>query len=92
VLDDWRNEHITMQPQFHIVIRQHKGVLFNDAVAALSGVNSVGPFDILPHHAHFVSIIREYVVLHTNQGKKRIDFSKGVLRVFEDTIEIYVGI
>lgn len=76
-----------------LIIRDRTGVLFEGDVDAVSSVNGTGPFDVLPLHTNFISIITGAVELRLKgQMIKRIALEKGVLAVREGRAEVYLGI
>lgn len=76
-----------------VIIRDRTGILFEGDVDAVSSSNDAGPFDVLPLHANFISIIKEAVeVRYRGQMIKRIPVETGVLAVKEGQTEIYLGI
>lgn len=77
---------------FNVTVRKRDGILFSGDVRALSGVNAVGPFDILPQHANFVSIVTNGVILHLHTGVQKLTFDRGVMRVSENSVTVFVGI
>lgn len=78
---------------FHVEFRDQHGLVFSGEVAALSSQNSQGPFDILPNHAHFISLIRDQVTLNlVNGGNKEFQIQQGVLRCFDNKVEIFTGL
>jgi len=77
----------------HVVIREREGVLFEGDAWAISSVNDVGPFDILAYHSNFVSPLNEKVVVHIDRSThKEFEVNKGVMRVEENRVEVFVGI
>src|SRR5258708_4239839 len=48
----------------HLSIRNRENILYDADVRALSAVNGSGPFDVLPQHANFISVIEKYVIIH----------------------------
>ncbi|MEK7533917.1 MAG: hypothetical protein AAB600_01130 [Patescibacteria group bacterium] len=76
-----------------LVIRNKQGVLYNDKVEAVSSKNDKGVFDILPEHENFISIIRESIVIHKkiNQNQE-MKIGNGIIRVYKNKVNIYVGI
>jgi hypothetical protein len=53
----------------------------------------MGPFDVYPMHANFISILRQEVALYNNHEKvKEMKFEQAVLKVKQDQAEIYLGI
>lgn len=81
-----------MDDKLNLVVREREKLLFEGMVDALTSVNEVGPFDILPYHSNFVTTIREKVTIHMNGLKQEIEFEKGLIRVTENKVEVYVGI
>lgn len=76
-----------------LVIRDRNTLLFQGEVTAVSSFNDKGPFDILPQHANFISIIKKHVVIHLpTKEKKRIELESGILKVRDNNVEIYLGI
>lgn len=76
-----------------IKIRDAQQIIFEGNVDRISSFNEVGPFDIYPMHANFISIIRKRINLY--EGKKvikEIDFEKAVMKVKKDTVKIFLGI
>lgn len=68
-------------------------VIFRGNVRSLSGQNENGPFDILSLHTNFVTIIDGSITLHQLDGaKKEIQVGKGIVKVFEDIVYVFVGI
>lgn len=76
-----------------LVIQSKFGVVYNDKVAAVSSKNDKGVFDILPEHENFISIIKESIVVHKklNQNQE-MKIGNGILRVYKNKVNIYIGI
>jgi F0F1-type ATP synthase epsilon subunit len=76
-----------------VVIRQSEKVVLEEEVFAVSSTNEKGPFDILPEHANFICLCKEYITLHKLNGEKQqISISSGLLRVFQNNVKVYLGI
>lgn len=76
-----------------VTVRDREGALFQGEVEAVSSFNEKGPFDVLPLHANFISLIRNSVMLKIpNFAPKEITLNSGVLKVKENKVEVYVGI
>lgn len=73
------------------VIRKKDGVVFEGEVDSLSSTNEVGPFDILPEHAHFVGLIQQFVIIRKDKSEKKWDIDRGILCVNDEGIEVYLG-
>ena len=67
--------------------------LYEKEAAALSSYNEEGKFDILPYHANFISIVTQGVTVHEiDGGEKEFPLEVAVLKAFENTIDVYLGI
>lgn len=79
--------------QILTIIRNREEVLFEGNVFAVSSVNDIGAFDILPDHANFICTIKENVSIHhTKDRKQEFKIESGVLRAKENKVEVYIGI
>ena len=78
---------------FHLFVRSPEVVVFEGDVKALTSENEVGVFDVLPLHENFISVIQSFLKIHdVNGGVREIEIDKGILEVWQDTAEIYLGI
>ncbi|MBI2122192.1 MAG: hypothetical protein HYT98_03650 [Candidatus Sungbacteria bacterium] len=76
-----------------VTVRDREGILFQGNAEAVSSFNEKGPFDVLPLHANFISLIRNSVVLKIpGSPLKEIPLNSGVLKVKENKVEVYAGI
>lgn len=80
-------------PKLSVTVRDREGALFQGEAEAVSSFNETGPFDVLPLHANFISLIRNSITLIIpNSAPKEIALNSGVLKVRENKVEVYVGI
>jgi F0F1-type ATP synthase epsilon subunit len=76
-----------------VVIKHKDNTATEEEVAAISSFNENGPFDILPMHENFISVIKDKLVLHKKDGSsKEVALERGVLKIFKNEIDIYLGI
>ena len=76
-----------------VTIRDREGTLFEGKAEAVSSFNEKGPFDILPLHANFISLITNSVVLRVpGAAPREISLKTGILKAKENRVEVYVGI
>lgn len=74
-------------------IRSRSGMIFSGELEAVSSVNRVGPFDILPGHTNFVSMIKEKLVLHKGKGEKQeLGVEDGVMIVEDNKVRVFLGV
>lgn len=81
---------------FPLTIYDETGQLFSGEVAAIEAVNETGPFSVLSGHTNFISVItgslnENKLIIHTsNQQTREFIISQGVLKIFENTAEIFL--
>jgi F0F1-type ATP synthase epsilon subunit len=74
-------------------VRDAQGIIFEGQVDRISSFNEVGPFDIYPMHANFISIIRKGLTLYKDgEVIKDIEIEKAVMKVKKDAAKIFLGI
>lgn len=79
--------------KLQVKISSTEKTLFEGEAFAVSSKNSVGIFDVLGEHANFVTPVIEYVEVHKNMGnKEKFNLERGILRVKENIVEVFVGI
>ena len=77
----------------NVIVRARIKDYYKGEAAALSSFNKKGAFDILPRHAHFISLISGGIIVHKPNGlEERINFSNAVLKVKDDFAEVYIGL
>ncbi len=77
----------------NLIVRKRDGVIFKGQARSISSLNDRGPFDILPMHTNFVSVVKNSVkIIGENGQSQSISIARGILRVKENQVEIYLGV
>lgn len=80
-------------PRFILTVRSRQEILYDGEVISVSSVNERGPFDVLRQHAQFISLITDDLVIRKPDGTTQvIALNNGIMRVRENSIEVYIGI
>lgn len=67
-------------------------VYYEGPAVAVSAVNKVGEFDILPGHADFFSMLRPgEVVVHTEGDPVSFQVSNGIITARDDEVMLFVN-
>lgn len=67
--------------------------LWEGEAVSVSSVNSSGPFDILPLHANFISIVRDAPIrVNTGTEVKEFSYSNAVIYAHSNAVSIYTNI
>src|SRR4051812_24079603 len=76
-----------------VKVRDTQNIVFEGVAERISSFNEIGPFDVYPMHANFISIIRQGLTLFHNKEKvKELKFEQAVLKVKQDVAHIFLGI
>lgn len=68
-------------------------VYFDEAAYSVSAVNTTGPFDILPKHHNFITLLEPCeVAINGVTGVRRIRISGGLMHVRGDEITVFLNV
>lgn len=81
-------------PSMHIKIHSPFRDYYDGQAFSLSAENATGPFDVLPHHHNFISLLSpcEVVIRTVEQGDQRIRISSGLLHVKSDRAIVFLDV
>ena len=67
---------------------------YYDALAnSISAVNTTGPFDILPGHHKFLTLVSKCELeVRTNEGEEKIKIEQGIMYVKEDRVIVFLDV
>ena len=85
---------MTDQPTLKIKIFAPFETYFDGEALSVSATNDTGPFDILPHHKNFISLLRPGALTVRQDG--RPDFimkiSQGMIHVKKDQAIVFLDV
>ena len=70
-------------------------VFFNEPAISITASNATGPFDILPRHHNFITLIDDCELVIRRPGKlpeQRIRISGGLMHVKADQIVVFLDV
>lgn len=66
---------------------------FEGMANSISAVNQTGPFDILPGHHRFLTLLSSCdVVIRTDEGEETVKIARGVMYVKEDRVTVFLDV
>ena len=78
--------------KLHVYVRDIETVFYDGVASSVTSLNEIGTFDILPFHANFISMVRKYVNIHEESGNiRQVPLNKGVIRVMNNEVEVYIS-
>lgn len=76
-----------------VFVKSTTDILWEGEADSISSVNSQGPFDILPFHSNFISVIEEKpIIIRIGKDKKEFTFSFSVMYAHSNYVEIYTDL
>jgi F0F1-type ATP synthase epsilon subunit len=68
-------------------------VYFNDIARSISGINDTGPFDVLPGHHNFLSLLSPCeLLIKQDEVDQRIRISRGIMHVKKDKVSVFLDV
>ena len=76
-----------------VKVRNPDTVFFEGEPEAVSSANEKGPFDILPMHENFISLIKDKIIIHiSGKDQKELAVKTGVIRAKSNSIQIFYSL
>jgi F0F1-type ATP synthase epsilon subunit len=84
----------TDAPTMHVKIYSPFKTYYDGQANSLSAVNKTGPFDILPRHKNFMSLLVPCVITVRAPGKDdfRLNITRGVMHVKSDKTTLFLDV
>ncbi len=77
----------------HVKVYAPFKVYFDGEAKSISAVNETGPFDILPRHHNFMTLLIPCeIVVRTTRGEERISITRGVMHVKADQVVVFLDV
>ncbi len=84
-----KNRHTTM----HVKVYSPFQTYFDDVALSVSAVNETGPFDILPRHHNFITLLSAgNVVVRTEHDHRTIQIARGMMHVKADKVVVFLDV
>ena len=84
------------QPTMRVKIYSPFKIYYDDESYSISASNATGPFDILPHHHNFMTLLEACVVsiqpAGSNDREQKIRISGGLMHVKGDKVTVFLDI
>ena len=77
----------------HVKVYSPFKVYFDEAAESISAVNQTGPFDILPQHHNFMTLLSPCELSIRIAGKEqKIRISRGIMHVKADQVIVFLDV
>lgn len=79
--------------ELDVIVMSSSKTYFLGKAKSVSSKNKVGPFDVLPMHENFISMLYDKVTVVKPGGEKEeIACEHGILEVSENRVRVFLGI
>lgn len=80
--------------KIHIKLFSAYKIFFEGDAKSISAENDTGPFDVLPRHHNFISLVNacEIVINTLDNSEKRIRISKAVMHVHDNNVTVFLDV
>lgn len=79
-------------PQLSVIARAPFNVYYEGPAQAVSALNKVGPFDILPGHADFFSMLQAgEILIETDSDPVSFTVTNGIITVRDNEVLLFVN-
>lgn len=77
----------------HVKVYAPFKVYFDGDAISISAVNDTGPFDILPKHHNFMTLLNECdILVRTDNGEESIPIQRGIMHVKADEVVVFLDV
>jgi F0F1-type ATP synthase epsilon subunit len=79
--------------EMHIKIYAPFKVYFDGQANSISGDNETGPFDILPQHHNFMTLLGSCeLIVRTKEDEKKFKITRGIMHVKADEVVVFLDV
>lgn len=77
----------------HVKVYAPFKVYFDGNASSISAVNDTGPFDILPRHHNFMTLLNPCdIIIHNERGEEKITISRGIMHVKQNQVVVFLDV
>lgn len=79
--------------RMHVKVYAPFKIYFDGEAQSVSAVNATGPFDILPRHHNFMTLLSPGdIVVRNDKGEDRISINRGIMHVKADDVVVFLDV
>lgn len=83
----------TAAPTMHVKVYSPFRIYYDKPAESVSAVNETGPFDILPKHHNFMTLLTACdIVIRSGELQHKIRISRGVMHVKSDQVIVFLDV
>lgn len=79
--------------KMHVKVYAPFKTYFDGEAESISAVNETGPFDILPKHHNFMTLLSSGdIVVRNDQNEERISINRGIMHVKANRVIVFLDV
>ena len=79
--------------KLNISVKSTASIIWEGEADSVSSINSQGPFDVLPYHSNFISVIENHpIIVRVGKEKKEYSFPFSVIYAHSNKVDIYTNL
>ena len=85
---------LVKRTDMHIKVYSPFHTYFDETTKSISAVNDTGPFDILPGHRNFMTLVSacELIIRKVDGQEEKIKISRAVMHVKADEVRVFLDV
>ena len=96
IVDDGKPDPQATKPatdSMHVKVYSPYKVYFDDEAQSISAINGTGPFDILPQHHNFMTLLDPCdIIIRTRGEERKIRISRAVMHVKANQVIVFLDV
>jgi F0F1-type ATP synthase epsilon subunit len=76
----------------HVKVYSPFKTYFDGYAKSVSALNDTGPFDILPHHRNFISLLNPCDLIIRSAQEQKMIITRGVLLVRNNQVSVFLDV
>ena len=77
----------------HVKVYAPFKVYFDGTASSISALNDTGPFDILPKHHNFMTLLSAGdIIVRSDGGEETIKITRGIMHVKADDVVVFLDV
>jgi F0F1-type ATP synthase epsilon subunit len=77
--------HVKVYSPYHLYV--------DEEAYSVTGLNATGPFDILPRHHNFLTLLLpSELVIQTPTGERRVRIARGIMHVKSNSVTVFLDV
>lgn len=77
----------------HVKVYAPFKTYFDGIAESISAINETGPFDILPKHHNFMTLLSPCdIIVRTERGEEKVPINRGIMHVKADRVIVFLDV